>query len=152
VSLLISFAAFTQQREEIEKQLEVYGHVEVSDIGARKGVRAVSFSVDVPGQGEPTIAKFEYTEQFHRVREGWFRDEYYFEYRPKQPPGRKAHHLHDPWGFHQHCSEDGRIRADHYVDIERLLQATHEGFAYLYARDRPVECLNLIRLKASRAK
>jgi hypothetical protein len=152
VSLLIPFGAFTQQCEEIEKQLEIYGHVEVNDLGSSKGVRRVSFLVDAPGQGAPTVATFEYVEQFRRVREGWHRDQYYFDYRPQQPPGRKAHHLHDPWGFHQHCSDDGRPRSEHYRDIERLLQATHEAFASLYVRDQPVECINLTRLKASRGR
>ena len=51
MSLLIPFGAFTQQCEEIEKQLEIYGHVEVNDLGSSKGVRRVSFLVDAPGQG-----------------------------------------------------------------------------------------------------
>ncbi len=152
MSLLIPFGAFSQQCEEIEKQLEIYGRVEFKDVGARTGVRSVSFAVNAPGRGAPTVATFEYVERFHRVREGWYRDEYYFEYRPRLPPGRRAHHLHAPWGFHQHCSEDGRTRSEHYHDIERLLQATHETLASLYVRDQPVECDNLTRLKASRGK
>ena len=145
MSLLIPLSAFSQQCEEIAKQLRADGQVLATDTGSGKGVRRVSFSVDAPGYGAPTVARFEYRERFRRVREGWLRDEYTFEYLPQRSPGRRAHHLHRPWGIHQHCSPTGR-RAGHYRDVERTLQAAHEAFLDLYDSDAPMDCRNLIRL------
>lgn len=140
-------ATFTQELDEIEKQLRKYGSVDASDDeGKRK--RNVAFVVDVPGYGLPRVATLEYRERYKRSAQGWFRDAYAFEYRTSARRSRRAHHQHTAWGIHQHCEPPGRSSHEHYEDLERLLLPTHEDFAGLLDRAQPVQCLGLKRMRS----
>lgn len=139
-------ATFAQAFHEIIKQLRKYGEVDASDdTGKRR--RSISFLVTVPGYGLPTAVTLDYREEFKRSTQGWMRDSYVFEYRTSAPESRRAHHQHTAWGIHQHCEPLNVTSHEHYEDVERLLLPTHEDFAGLVDRARPVQCLGLKRMR-----
>lgn len=138
---------------EIEKRLQPHGDVHFSDEGRNKGRRRIRFRVAAPGYGLPVEALFEYAEWYARTSQGWLLTKYVYEYRPEPPPGRLAHHLHEPFGAHRHCA-DARSpgQPDHYEDYPVVLEQAHEEFATLAAQRRPVSCAGLRPLRASRVR
>lgn len=155
MAILIPAGGFTQQLEEFAKQLAYLS--DVVDVGDDRGaqLRSTSFRVELPDPSSGASTIFDYREEFRRTQGGWLRTRYHFELRVSQPNernrlhSRKAHHEHEDWGIHQHCESPGRPGA-HYVDVERLKQATHEDFLRFVAKGSPIECSGLVRLGTPR--
>ncbi|HZQ48999.1 MAG TPA: hypothetical protein VFB69_01695 [Candidatus Dormibacteraeota bacterium] len=147
--LVVPANGFAQQVEEFGKQLlYLSDHVEVADDQGNL-VRATSYLVELPA-ADGTIATFDYREEFTRTRVGWRRRRYAFELRLTEPTSRslhsrRAHHLHEPWAIHQHC-KTAASADEHYADVERLLQATHELFLKQWLSGAPIDCAGLIPL------
>ena len=146
---LVAASGFTQQVEEFTKQLHALSEiVEVAD-DQGEPIRAVSFLVELPSAYGKIMA-FDYREEFKHIRGGWLRSRYAFELRSSDREtrvlhSRKAHHQHAPWDIHQHC-ETPTAHDDHFADIERLLQATHELFVKQFASGAPIDCAGLTPL------
>jgi hypothetical protein len=142
---------FTQQVEEFAKQLlYLSDQIEVADDHGDP-LRATSYLVELPA-ANGDLATFDYREEFTRTRIGWQRRRYAFELRFAKPDSRslhsrRAHHLHDPWAIHQHC-ETPASPDDHFGDVERLLQATHELFLKQWLSGAPIDCAGLTPLSA----
>jgi len=149
VPLVVPASGFAQQVEEFAKQLlYLSDNIEVADDHGDQ-VRATSYLVELRA-AHGNIATFDYREEFTRTRIGWQRRRYAFELRFADPRSRslhsrKAHHLHDPWAIHQHCETPANAD-DHYADVERLLQATHELFLKHWLSGAPIDCAGLIPL------
>ncbi|HET7701494.1 MAG TPA: hypothetical protein VFM06_11585 [Candidatus Limnocylindria bacterium] len=147
--LVVPATGFTQQVEEFAKQLLYLSEdVEVAD-DQGDPVRATSYLVELVTTTGNT-ATFDYREEFMRTRAGWERRRYAFELRYTEPTSgslhsRRAHHLHEPWAVHQHC-KTAKSPADHYADVERLLQATHELFVRQWLSVTPIDCAGLTPL------
>lgn len=155
MAFFVPTSGFTQQVEEFAKQLTglVDRGIEVNDDGASP-TRSTSYYVEIPDAGSGVTTTFDYREEFQRVAGGWLRSRYIYELRFSEPKSemqhsRRAHHEHDPWGIHQHCQSPAFPRDIHYVDVERLLQATHEAFVQQFATASPVVCSGLVPLKRS---
>lgn len=148
--VLVPLAGFSQQVEEFAKQL---AHLaEVVEVGDDRGdpVRAISFFTETLDPADATTTTFDYREEFRRTRQGWLRLGYWYELRRSRPRptafrGRRGHHQHAPWNIHQHC-ETPTSPDDHYADVERLLQATHELFVQHYASGSSINCAGLVSL------
>ncbi len=138
---MISAAAFDQEALETARVLSKFG-----EVAARRDGRSrlrLSFVVDAPGYGEPTEAVFEFHEWYQRTRDGWMRDRYSYEFRPRR--GRRAHHMGHA-GLprpHQHCEVSATPTGVHYEDYERLLRPVVDELAALYASGRAVDCAGL---------
>jgi len=147
--LVVPATGFAQQVEEFARQLlYLSDDVEVADDHGDP-VRATSYLVKLVA-GAGNTATFDYREEFAKTRIGWQRRRYAFELRFTEPTSgslhsRRAHHLHEPWAFHQHCKSATSSDA-HYADVERLLQATHELFVKQWLSVTPMDCAGLIPL------
>jgi hypothetical protein len=147
--IVVPANGFAQQVEEFAKQLLYLSEdIEVADDHGDP-VRATSYVVRLPA-AEGNIATFDYREEFTRTRNGWQRRRYAFELRFAEPRtrflhSRMAHHLHEPWAIHRHC-ETPTSADDHYADVERLLQATHELFLKQWLSAAPIDCAGLTPL------
>lgn len=116
---------------------------DVRGVDERRGTaaRKIQLRVDAPGYGLPTQAILEYTEWYARVREGWTLTRYAYEYRPRPAPSRRAYHLHEPMGPHQHCLDPRQPSAEHHYHAYRVvLEQAHEEFAALAASETPIRC------------
>ena len=142
MAFLVPAGGFTQALEETSKQLAGLGAVQAGD-DRGDTIRRVSFLVNAPGWGAVTTTVFDYREEYQRTDQGWLRTRYVFEYRTIDPRSRRAHHRHGVWDIHQHCEPPGRPSGEHYTDVERLLQATHEAFARVYELSAPIVCSGL---------
>ncbi len=142
--ILVPFGHFRQRVDAIEKLLGPLGDVAVEELAA-DGARTLKFVLMSPGHDLPTRAVFEYRERYERTGGGWLRDRYFYEYRPRPSPSRRAHHDHGPYGVHQHCREAGRAAtAPHYRDVTRLLEETHEEFAEQFLNAVEIDCTGLL--------
>lgn len=153
MAYFVPAGGFTQQVEEFAKQLTglVDRGIEVNDDGASP-TRSTSYYVEIPDAGSGVTTTFDYREEFQRVGGGWLRSRYVYELRFSEPRGemhqrRRAHHEHGPWRINQHCQSPASPDDIHYVDVERLLQATHETFAQQFETASPVVCSGLVPLK-----
>lgn len=135
----------------LEKKFAPTGDLEVEDVGARRRRRRVRFTIIAPGFGLPTEATFVYSERYARRAEGWLLVAYAYEYLPAPRPSRRAHHLHGPWGTHQHCVDPRRPRAPHHFrDYRQVMEQAHEEFTRLHALHRPIRCRDLVPIRAVR--
>jgi hypothetical protein len=144
-------SGFTQQVEEFAKQLAYLtdDQVHADDDGASP-VRSTSYVVAIPDVRTGVTTTFDYREEFKKITGGWLRLRYTYELRVSRPKStmlhsRRAHHEHEPWGFHQHCETPSHPDR-HYADVERLLQATHELFVQQFASGAPIDCSGLVPL------
>ncbi len=148
--VLVPASGFRQQVEEFAKQLSYLTEaVEVAD-DERTPVRATSYLARVPDARSGMTTTFDYREEFRRTSGGWLRSRYWYELRLSESESaalhsRRAHHQHEFWDIHQHC-ETPAVPDDHYADVERLLQATHELFVKQYAASAPMDCAGLVPL------
>lgn len=148
--VVVPASGFRQQVEEFAKQLAYLTEVvEVAD-DERTPIRATSYLVQIPDARSGVTTTLDYREEFRRTDGGWTRTRYWYELRVSRPNtaqlhSRRAHHQHQSWGIHQHCQTPTRLD-DHYADVERLLQATHELFVKRYAASSPIDCAGLVPL------
>lgn len=145
-------SGFAQQVEEFVKQLSYLTDEEVvADDDDASPTRQTSYLVAIPDDRTGVGTTFDYREEFKKIAGGWLRSRYVYELRVSRPRSadlhsRKAHHLHDPWGTHQHCQTPSLHDDAHYTDVERLLQATHELFVRQFASSSPITCSGLVPL------
>ena len=143
---------FRQQVDEFAKQLSYLADEGVkADDDEGSPTRAISYLVEIPDARTGIRTTFDYREEFQRVAGGWLRSRYFYELRisptrNESTHSRKAHHLHDVWGIHQHCRASTSADDVHYADVERLLQPTHELFVHQFASSSPIECSGLVPL------
>lgn len=151
VAHYVPASGFTQQVAEFAKQLSHLTDNEVLAADDRASpVRSTSYLVAIPDLRTGVTTTFDYREEFKKITGGWLRLAYVFELRVSRPNGtalhfRRAHHEHEPWGFHQHCETPSRPDS-HYADVERLLQATHELLVQQFASGSPIDCSGLVPL------
>lgn len=143
--------AFEQRLVGLAKLFEATGDVAALDRGKREPRRLVVFRISAPGYSLPTDATFEYRELYERRRDGWLLVRYAFEYRPKPIPSRRAYHLHEPIGEHQHCVPAGGAADQHFRAYRVSLLEAHEEFTAAYASRQPIRCdgLRPLRMAAS---
>lgn len=140
--------AFEQRLAWLAKRLEADGDVEALDRGKRELHRLVAFRVLSPGYGLPLEATFEHRELWERRRrEGWSLLRYAYEYRPLPRPSRRAYHLHEPLGEHQHCVPPRGASDRHFRAYRLSLLEAHEDFAAAQASGRPARCDGLLPLR-----
>lgn len=94
------------------------------------------------------LALFEYREVFVRtVRRTWRLAHYFYAYLQQPPPGRRAHHWHDPWAHHAHCVDPREPeRDDHYRDVPVDVFEAHAEFLRWYALNAQMNCFGLFPL------
>lgn len=125
--------------------------MDLLDRGKREARRLIVFRISAPGYGLPTDATFEYRELHERRGEEWLPVRYAYEYRPLPKPSRRAYHLHDPVGEHQHCVPPGGTGDGHFRAYRVSLLEAHGEFTSAYASRRPISCEGLHPLRPSRS-
>jgi hypothetical protein len=160
----VSFAALTdgqlrKRRERLTDFLDVWGDLEVSDLGAAGTRRVLSFFLQAPGEDLPIEIKARYREYYRRERPGrWDIAKYTYEYLDVGHAKRLAYHLHDIGSRklvpHAHC-EDARDLVDyegihHLRAVELDLREAHEEFMSLWAADAAPDCAKFRALDIKR--
>lgn len=125
---------------------------QVRDSGALDDTRVIAATANVPSDPPFQLALFEYVERYEHVAPGsWRLTEYYYEFQQRPPPGRRAHHRHEPWGAHAHCVDPHEPdRSDHFRDVELDVFEAHGEFLRFYARGEPIDCAGLFPLARDR--
>ncbi len=132
--------------------LDRLAEAEGMDTGSAGDKRVLTVRANVPHDAPFQYALFEYAEVYEQEAPGaWRLTGYSYEYQQRPPPGRRAHHRHDPWGTHAHCIDPREPgRDDHFRDIELDVFEAHGEFLRLYARAEPVDCAGLFPLSRER--
>ena len=132
--------------------LDRLAEAEGTDTGSAGDKRVITVRANVPLDAPFQRAFFEYAESYERAApDAWRLTGYSYEYQQRPPPGRRAHHRHDPWGTHAHCVDPRDAdRENHFRDIELDVFEAHGEFLRLYARGEPVECAGLFPLARER--
>jgi len=128
--------------------LDDIGETVLDDIGAETDVRAIRASARAPLSPPFEQALFEYYEIYERrSRSTWELVDYFYEFQQRPPPGRRAHHRHDPHGVHAHCVDPRHAeRDDHYRGVLVSVFEAHAEFLQWFARDGNVDCFGLFPL------
>ncbi len=140
--------AFNQRRDSLLSLLDRIGEARLDDVGALDPERVITISANAPLDEPFQTAFFQYQEIYARLPNGtWLLRDYYYEFQRRSPPGRRAHHRHEPYDYHQHCC-DPRFpaRDHHYVGGAIDVYDAHREFLQWYARNAPVDCAGLTPL------
>ena len=132
--------------------LDRLAEAEATDTGTAGDKRVITVRANVPHDAPFQRAFFEYAETYERVASGsWRLTEYSYEFQQRPPPGRRAHHRHEPWDTHAHCVDPREPdRDDPFRDVELDVFEAHGEFLRLYARGEPVDCAGLFPLARER--
>lgn len=128
--------------------LDRIGEARWEDIGSKDRTRVLSVATYAPLDPPYENALFEYTEIYERAgKAAWRRIEYLYEFQQRPPPGRRAHHLHPPFGHHAHCVDPRQPEPDdHYRDVDVDVFEAHAEFLRWYALGQPMDCFGLFPL------
>jgi hypothetical protein len=136
-----------QHRATLTSLLDRVGEARLTDTGAEDDVRTLEAEANAPLDPPYQHAYFRYAEIYERRVSGWELIEYYYEFQLRPDPGRRAHHLHDPLGPHQHCvSPTAAAEDDHFVGGLMSLFDAHRDLLYWYAQDEGLNCDGLTPL------
>lgn len=140
--------ALGQRRASILAMLDRLGDAVLVEQGSKDDDRLFTFSVHAPHDAPFEIATFEYEEAYRRARSGrWALRFYRYEFQQRPPPGRRAHHWHDPWEHHAHCIDPREPRRHpHYRDVAVDVFEAHTEFLRWYASGEPMSCVGLFPL------
>ncbi len=145
--MTVSEADLQQRKKTILSLLDAYGEAQLRDTGRDDDERWLEAEMNAPLDDPFALAYFRYEEGYARRDSGWELIEYSYEFQQRPPPGRRAHHLHEPYGPHQHCV-DPRLAAEdhHYRGGVMSIYDAHNEFLYWYGAAAPVTCADLIPL------
>lgn len=140
--------ALDQRVASVVALLDRIGEATANDVGRDDPERVVTVRANAPLDPPYALAVFEYTEIYRKLPQGeWLLTDYYYEFRQQPPPGRRAHHCHDPWAYHQHCVDPAHPERDHHFtgDLTDVYVA-HSEFLLWSASSRPMHCAGLTPL------
>ena len=127
--------------------LDRIGDAQLVDTGAEDSIRTLEAETYAPLDPPYAQAYFRYAEIYELRRSGWELTDYYYEFQLRPPPGRRAHHQHEPFGSHQHCVDPTvATEDDHFVGGLMSLFDAHRDLLYWYAGEHALNCDSLTPL------
>jgi hypothetical protein len=146
--------AFEQRKATITTILGNVGELSIDDSGRGGSDRRFAVQVDVPGDGYPSLALFDYHEWFVNADDGWRIDRYHYDFIDRVQGGRLAYHLHEispeRRRAHVHCEPAaGMPSISHFRAYEVDLLEAHAEFLGIFASGTPIDCSGLRPLRSS---
>lgn len=148
-----------RRRDKIQDYLDVWGDLEVNDLGASTDRRLVEFILHAPGQDLPDEVVTRYRE-YYGITEGgdWLLAKYAYEFLDVVHERRLAYHLHDIGRRHlvphAHCDGVGTLddaeSPHHLRAVEFELREAHTEFMRLYASGSRPDCEAFLPLEVPR--
>lgn len=148
-----------RRRDTIQDYLDVWGDLEVHDLGASTDRRLIEFMLHAPGQDLTDEVVTRYREYYGITKNGdWLMTKYTYEFLDLVHGRRLAFHLHDIGRRrlvpHAHCESVATL-ADaegphHLRAIEWELREAHSEFMRLYASGNRPDCEGFLPLEVPR--
>lgn len=145
--MMLSAAQIEQRKTTLIHLLKPLGDLRLTDAGRNRDRRGIVVEVNAPLDAPYTSHYFKYEEIYLKTGREWEFYAYYYEFQQRPPPGRRAHHWHDPLDVHQHCVDPEQAYGDdHYEGNEVAVFDAHREFLYRYASEEPITCDDLTPL------
>lgn len=138
-----------RRRDRVGDYLDVWGDVQITDVGGAGKRRIIEFALEAPGYDLPVDVKARYRE-YYRIRPSgdWVLAKYHYEYLDVVHGRRLAYHLHDIGTRrlvpHAHCEPATDLAEDesphHLRAVELDLREAHARFMAVYATEREPDC------------
>lgn len=157
--MALSPGQLRRRRDKIQDFLDVWGDLEVNDLGASTDRRLNEFIVHSPGQDLADEVVTRYREYYDITESGdWLLVKYTYEFLDLVHGRRLAFHLHDIGRRrlvpHAHCESvdtfDDAEGPHHLRAIELELREAHSEFMRLYASGSRPDCDRFLPLDVPR--